>query len=201
MDLTLIIAIGSLFFSFVALSVMWLGKSKGNAVAFALSIVGIVSAIVALSLSSPRDLSGNCEVDYTGLLIGILGVLVTVLVGLQLYQALNLKEDAKKVEESNRKAEKAARKANKIEEQYNALLEKFNNLEQAFNELKGKISVIGEYVENPEWTWVVVDAEDKILFGIKHDGSIDWSVGVPGPIREELKKLENRIKKLEKEGE
>ena len=76
MDLTLIIAIVSLLFSFVALSVMWLVKSKGNAVAFALSIVGIVSAIVALSLSAPRDLSGNCEVDYTGVIIGILGVLL-----------------------------------------------------------------------------------------------------------------------------
>lgn len=100
MDLTLIIAIGSLLFSFVALSVMWLGKGKGNAVAFALSIVGIVSAIVALALAAPRDASVNCEVDYTGFIIGVLGVLVAVLVGLQLYNALKIKDDAESVHEA-----------------------------------------------------------------------------------------------------
>lgn len=55
-----------------------------------------------------------------------------------------------------------------------------------------------EVVDNPEWIYVIVDAEYKILFGIHTDGSIEWGVGVPKPIREELEKLEVRIQKLEK---
>ena len=28
-------------------------------------------------------------------------------------------------------------------------------------------------VENPEWLWVVLDAANHVLFGIKRDGSIE----------------------------
>ena len=37
----------------------------------------------------------------------------------------------------------------------------------------------------------------KILFGIHTDGSIEWGVGVPTPIRKELEKLELRVRELE----
>ena len=68
-----------------------------------------------------------------------------------------------------------------------------------FQKLKNEVESHGlKLVENPEWIWVVVDAEDKILFGIKHDGSIDWSVGVPTPIREEFEAQKKRIAELEK---
>lgn len=65
--------------------------------------------------------------------------------------------------------------------------------------LKAEVESHGmKIVENPEWIWVVVDAEDKILFGIRHDGSIDWSVGIPGPVNKEFDKLKKRIAALEK---
>ena len=54
-----------------------------------------------------------------------------------------------------------------------------------------------EVIENPEWLSVTLDKEQHILFGIKRDGSVEWSIGVPTPILEELKKLDMRIKKLE----
>lgn len=218
MNLTLVIAIISLLFSFVTLSVIWLGKNKGNSVSFALSVVGIVSAVVALSLASPRDLSRNSEVDYIGFLVGILGVLVTVLVGLQLYNALKIKDDAdevhKKIEKYENKLTELSNQndklSEKIEEQNKMILgfeqltgslqDKYDSILVSFNELKEKISIIGDFVESPEWLWVVVDAENKILFGIKKDGSIEWSIGVPSPIREQLEALKKRIAELEKKG-
>ena len=42
------------------------------------------------------------------------------------------------------------------------------------------------YVENPEWIRVVLDADKHILAGIKADGSVEWSIGVPTPVKEHL---------------
>ena len=62
-----------------------------------------------------------------------------------------------------------------------------------------KINSLGlQYIENPEWMWVITDSEDHILLGIKRDGSVNWSVGVPKPIRDELDALKKRIAELEK---
>ena len=41
-----------------------------------------------------------------------------------------------------------------------------------------------EVVENPEYVYAIIDANDKFLFGIKHDASIEWAVGVPQPIKD-----------------
>ena len=38
------------------------------------------------------------------------------------------------------------------------------------------------YSESPEWIKVITDSEDKVLAGIKEDGTVEWSVGVPTPI-------------------
>lgn len=35
-----------------------------------------------------------------------------------------------------------------------------------------------------EWIRVVTDKDGRILCGIKHDGSIEWSVGVPQPVKD-----------------
>ena len=40
---------------------------------------------------------------------------------------------------------------------------------------------------------MIVDSDDKVLAGIKEDGTVEWSVGVPTPVREEL------LKKADKE--
>lgn len=39
------------------------------------------------------------------------------------------------------------------------------------------------YVENPEWIYVFFDAESRILAGLKSDGSVEWSIGVPTPVK------------------
>ena len=47
-------------------------------------------------------------------------------------------------------------------------------------------------IESPEFLHCIVDAEDCFLFGIRLDGSIDWSVGVPAPIRAKLQEIINQ---------
>ena len=54
-------------------------------------------------------------------------------------------------------------------------------------------------INNSEWLSVTVDKEQHILFGIKRDGSVEGSIGVPGPIREELEKLRNEIAEFKKQ--
>lgn len=52
-------------------------------------------------------------------------------------------------------------------------------------------------VENPEWLWVVLDGADHVLFGIKHDGAVEWAIGVPEPVRNEIDAMKKRITELE----
>ena len=71
--------------------------------------------------------------------------------------------------------------------------------QQRFDEFEKEVKNYGfEVVENPEWLKVDVDAEQHILFGIKRDGSVDWSIGVPGPIKKELDELRKEIAELKK---
>ena len=73
------------------------------------------------------------------------------------------------------------------------------NLQQDVNNLNGwRKDINTESIDNPEWARVITDAKDRWLFGIRHDGSVDWQVGIPGPIREELEALKKRIAELEK---
>lgn len=69
--------------------------------------------------------------------------------------------------------------------------------QEQFMKLKDRVkSIEPNYVENPEWLWVVLDAAEHILFGIKQDGSIDWSIGVPMPIKKEIDELKKEIIEL-----
>lgn len=47
-----------------------------------------------------------------------------------------------------------------------------------------KLSELGSYVSNPEYARAYTDAEGRFLWGIKHDGSIEFAKGVPTPIKE-----------------
>lgn len=51
----------------------------------------------------------------------------------------------------------------------------------------------GEYVDTAEYLMCYTDSEGRFLFGIKSDGSIEWSKGVPTPIKDELKKLNESV--------
>lgn len=66
-----------------------------------------------------------------------------------------------------------------------------------YNKLQPEIKEVAEdvtYIENPEFIYVKKDADDRLLWWICKDGSVDWGKGVPAPIQEELRKLEQLIK-------
>ena len=47
-------------------------------------------------------------------------------------------------------------------------------------------------IESPEFLHCIVDAEDRFLLGIQLDGSIEWSKGIPAPIRAKLQEIINQ---------
>lgn len=60
------------------------------------------------------------------------------------------------------------------------------NIQAAIDEI---INNLGHYETNEEWLRAYKDSEDKFLWGIRVDGSIDWSVGIPAPIRTKLEEI------------
>ena len=60
------------------------------------------------------------------------------------------------------------------------------NIQNAIDEL---VNNLGHYETNEEWLRVYTDAENKFLWGIRVDGSIDWAVGIPRPIQKKIEKL------------
>lgn len=49
-------------------------------------------------------------------------------------------------------------------------------------------------IVSPEFLKAIVDAEEHFLFGIQLDGSIEWSKGIPAPIRAKLQEIINQCK-------
>ena len=60
------------------------------------------------------------------------------------------------------------------------------NIQNAIDEL---VNNLGHYETNEEWLRAYTDAENKFLWGIRIDGSIDWSVGIPKPIQKALNEI------------
>ena len=44
-------------------------------------------------------------------------------------------------------------------------------------------------VENPEFIHCVVDSDNRFLFGIQFDGSVEWAKGIPAPVREKFEEV------------
>ena len=60
------------------------------------------------------------------------------------------------------------------------------NIQNAIDEL---VNNLGHYETNEEWLRAYTDAENKFLWGIRIDGSIDWAVGIPRPIQKKIEEL------------
>lgn len=61
-------------------------------------------------------------------------------------------------------------------------------------ESNGIATTYGYYTDNPEWIKVITDSTGKIICGIRQDFSIEWSIGVPTPIKNYIDSLnENDI--------
>lgn len=118
--------------------------------------------------------------------------------------ALDLKANQSSVNEAlAKKADKETvntaldKKADK-ETVNSALDKKFDkeNVAQEFGDSEDK--VVSQFalpfreIDYPEFIKAIVDAEDHFLFGIQLDGSIEWSKGVPAPIRAKLQEIINQ---------
>lgn len=96
-----------------------------NAISVTLSCVALVAAFAALAIAAPRNLETyNLNIDYLGFIVAILAAFATLLLGMQLYNVFNLKEDAKKVEEAKEVIGKYAKQVQEIEEKIKILEEK-----------------------------------------------------------------------------
>lgn len=56
--------------------------------------------------------------------------------------------------------------------------------------------------DNPEWVYCITDGAMRVLAGIKRDGSVEWMVGVPTPVKNyvdaHIQELIKRLEELEK---
>lgn len=101
-----------------------------------LSLIAIILSIVAICVTYPR--SADSGLDYIGIIVGILGVLVAILVGWQLYNALNLRELVIDTQKAKRDAVEAKIQAEQM----------LNTTQSLTNDVKYKVSSISDKVEH-----------------------------------------------------
>lgn len=74
----------------------WLDLTNGVCWSIIFSLAAIVMSIVAVANKCPRC---NLEFDYLGLLIGIVSLLVTVMLGWNIFQVIDLKKAKEEIAE------------------------------------------------------------------------------------------------------
>lgn len=60
-------------------------------------------------------------------------------------------------------------------------------------------SKVGGYETNEEFARAYTDAEGKFLWGIRHDGSIEFAKGIPTPILKKIQEVHQELKDVEKD--
>lgn len=103
---------------------------------FIVSTVAITLSIIAICVSYPRSADSN--LDYIGIIVGILGVLVAILIGWQLYNALNLKELVNQTENAKKDAIEAKNQAEQM----------LNNIQISTTKLTSKVTTLSEDVSH-----------------------------------------------------
>ncbi len=103
---------------------------------FIVSIIAITLSIIAICVSYPRSADSN--LDYIGIIVGILGVLVAILIGWQLYNALNLKELVNQTENAKKDAIEAKNQAKQM----------LNNIQVSTTELTSKVTTLSDDVSH-----------------------------------------------------
>ena len=103
----------------VATTSLLMGVTRASSVAYL--------SFIAVAFARPRS-GSTLSIDYLGIIVSILGIMTTILLGYQLYNAFKIKEEADKV--------KALAKKN--QEQSNYLRKRIKFMEKAIAELKDK---------------------------------------------------------------
>lgn len=105
-----------------------------------LSLIAIILSIVAISVTYPRSADSN--LDYIGIIVGILGALVAILIGWQLYNALNLKELVIQTENAKQAAVEASIQANNMLDNTQALL---NDISQRVTGVSARVDSLSDF--------------------------------------------------------
>lgn len=91
-----------------------------NWVSLTISMVAIIISIIALAIVAPSDMTeGGLDLDYIGAIIGVLSILVTILIGYQIYTVINVKESLKDVQQLRTEMD------TKLQDKANSLTDEF----------------------------------------------------------------------------
>lgn len=105
-----------------------------------LSVIAITLSIIAICVTYPRRTDSS--LDYFGIIVGILGILVAILVGWQLYNALNLKELVNQTENAKLDAINANKQANEMLSNTQALS---NDISERVTNISAKVESLSDY--------------------------------------------------------
>lgn len=78
-----------------------------NTITLILSAISIMVSVAALCRTYPH--TSDLGMDYQGVIVGMLALLVTVLIGWQIYTAINVKEELKDIKDLRREINKQER--------------------------------------------------------------------------------------------
>lgn len=79
----------------------------GNTITLILSAISIMVSVAALCRTYPH--TSDLGMDYQGVIVGMLAPLVTILIGWQIYTAINVKEELKDIKDLRREINKQER--------------------------------------------------------------------------------------------
>lgn len=79
----------------------------GNTITLILSAISIMVSVAALCRTYPH--TSDLGMDYQGVIVGMLALLVTILIGWQIYTAINVKEELKNIKDLRREINKQER--------------------------------------------------------------------------------------------
>lgn len=79
----------------------------GNTITLILSAISIMVSVAALCRTYPH--TSDLGMDYQGVIVGMLALLVTILIGWQIYTAINVKEELKDIKDLRREINKQER--------------------------------------------------------------------------------------------
>lgn len=79
----------------------------GNTITLILSAISIMVSVAALCRTYPH--TSDLGMDYQGVIVGMLALLVTILIGWQIYAAINVKEELKDIKDLRREINKQER--------------------------------------------------------------------------------------------
>lgn len=108
-----------------------------------------------------------------------------------LNDALNLKANQSYVNEALAKKADNKRVDDELAKKFDkaSVVQEFGDSE---DKVVSQFALPFREIESPEFIKAIVDAEDHFLFGIQLDGSIEWSKGIPAPIRAKLQEIINQ---------